>query len=167
MEERFWTKENVAKLRLAVDEPQFKRRLKTDWEKTVRGMGFGQDKKAACKSKDRRLKRKVKVYRYAQVWQAKEIERFDKFSELFPEDYKRISQGVKTRAHADCEDFAKNREARTEKRNWTPEEDELLLNLYQTLGNKWVEIAESLPGRNRESCRSRYRLLSKKKTTLL
>ncbi|KAH7883869.1 hypothetical protein F5I97DRAFT_1813546 [Phlebopus sp. FC_14] len=40
---------------------------------------------------------------------------------------------------------------------WTPEEDRLLLDLYQLYPAKWAVIARSIPGRTDDACSKRYR----------
>ncbi|KAK2462006.1 hypothetical protein APHAL10511_006469 [Amanita phalloides] len=40
---------------------------------------------------------------------------------------------------------------------WTPDEDRLLLNLYEQLGPKWSAIAREIPGRTDDACSKRYR----------
>ena len=40
---------------------------------------------------------------------------------------------------------------------WTPEEDRLLLELYEKYGSKWSTIARSIEGRTDDACSKRYR----------
>ncbi|KAH8100495.1 hypothetical protein BXZ70DRAFT_937484 [Cristinia sonorae] len=40
---------------------------------------------------------------------------------------------------------------------WTPEEDKLLVGLYETHGAKWSVIARKIPGRTDDACSKRYR----------
>ncbi|PPQ62741.1 hypothetical protein CVT24_000435, partial [Panaeolus cyanescens] len=40
---------------------------------------------------------------------------------------------------------------------WTPQEDKLLLQLYDQLGGKWSVIARHVPGRTDDACAKRYR----------
>ncbi|KZT23864.1 hypothetical protein NEOLEDRAFT_1095648 [Neolentinus lepideus HHB14362 ss-1] len=49
------------------------------------------------------------------------------------------------------------------KSEWTPEEDTVLLDLYQRLGGKWGQIGQELT-RSGLACRNRWRLLERKKT---
>lgn len=45
------------------------------------------------------------------------------------------------------------------KRPWTPEEDEIIVKLRKTLGNKWTRIASHLDQRNATSVRNRWKTL--------
>lgn len=40
---------------------------------------------------------------------------------------------------------------------WTPEEDKVLVDLYQLHGPKWSVIARRIPGRTDDACSKRYR----------
>ncbi|KAF8905463.1 hypothetical protein CPB84DRAFT_1960391 [Gymnopilus junonius] len=40
---------------------------------------------------------------------------------------------------------------------WTPFEDSMLIELYETLGPKWSAIARQIPGRTDDACSKRYR----------
>lgn len=40
---------------------------------------------------------------------------------------------------------------------WTPEEDHLLLELYNVHSTKWAVIARHIPGRTDDACSKRYR----------
>ena len=40
---------------------------------------------------------------------------------------------------------------------WTPEEDQLLLSLFEKHPNKWSRIAREIPGRTDDACSKRYR----------
>lgn len=46
-------------------------------------------------------------------------------------------------------------------RNWTPEEDALLIKLVEQFSNKWVKIARHFKDRNDNMVKSRYRALRK------
>ena len=48
------------------------------------------------------------------------------------------------------------------KGKWTPEEDQLAIELRRT-GMKWNDIAKRLPGRSAISCRLRYQNYSEKR----
>jgi len=46
---------------------------------------------------------------------------------------------------------------------WSPEEDELLLQLHDTHGNAWATIAKYLPGRTENATKSRFKSIERKK----
>ncbi|OHT02300.1 hypothetical protein TRFO_07099 [Tritrichomonas foetus] len=39
---------------------------------------------------------------------------------------------------------------------WTPEEDQLLINLHKIYGNSWIKISSFIPGRSDQSCKNRW-----------
>lgn len=47
------------------------------------------------------------------------------------------------------------------KREWTKEEDQMLIELYKTYKNRWVKIATCFEGRNDNMIKSRFRALSR------
>jgi len=49
------------------------------------------------------------------------------------------------------------------KEPWSPEEDELLLQLHDTHGNAWATIAKHLPGRTENATKSRFKSIERKK----
>lgn len=51
------------------------------------------------------------------------------------------------------------------KQNWTPEEDQLLINLQQIHGNLWAFIALFLPGRSGNSVKNRFNWLERRHLT--
>ena len=40
--------------------------------------------------------------------------------------------------------------------NWTPEEDNKIIEMFGTVGGKWIKIAREFPGRSADSIKNRY-----------
>lgn len=40
---------------------------------------------------------------------------------------------------------------------WTPDEDQLLLDLFEKFPSRWAQIARQIPGRTDDACSKRYR----------
>ena len=51
------------------------------------------------------------------------------------------------------------------KSDWTPDEDAILLDAQQRVGNKWSEIARGLPGRAENAVKNRFNSLITKRLT--
>ena len=47
---------------------------------------------------------------------------------------------------------------------WSPQEDHVILQMYQTEGRKWGRIASALPGRSSASVRNRFLRIEKGQT---
>jgi hypothetical protein len=49
-------------------------------------------------------------------------------------------------------------------KTWEPEEDDIILNMYENLGAKWKQIVQQLPGRTISSVRNRFQRIEKGRT---
>jgi len=52
------------------------------------------------------------------------------------------------------------------KGKWTPEEDQIIINLQAELGNRWCEISKSLPGRSENAIKNRWNSKMRKRLGL-
>ncbi|EAX90073.1 Myb-like DNA-binding domain containing protein [Trichomonas vaginalis G3] len=72
-------------------------------------------------------------------------------------NWKDIASKMGTRSARQCRERYKNYLKPTIiKKNWTKDEDALILQKYQELGNKWESIARFLKGRSGSDTRNRY-----------
>lgn len=89
-------------------------------------------------------------------WSNEEDERLRRGVDMYGNDWARISLVVKGRTGDQCSkrwhdvlNPCINRDA------WTPEEDRLLLELYDKMGTAWYKIAAQISGRRAINCRNR------------
>lgn len=72
-------------------------------------------------------------------------------------NWKDIASKMGTRTARQCRERYKNYLKPTiVKKNWTKDEDSIILQKYQELGNKWESIARFLKGRSGSDTRNRY-----------
>ena len=72
-----------------------------------------------------------------------------------------VAKQVPGRSSKQCRDRWLSINPDVDKREWTQEEDELLIALYQKYQNRWVKIASNFNGRNDNMIKSRFRALSR------
>jgi len=73
-----------------------------------------------------------------------------------------VAKRIPTRSAKQCRDRWNSITPGIRKREWTQEEDELLLRLYAKHKNSWVRIAKEFNGRNDNMLKSRFRALMKR-----
>lgn len=82
--------------------------------------------------------------------------------------WKQVSSFVKTRNPKQCRERWMNHLAPgLNLKEWTPEEDTLLLNLYACIGPRWSTIKDNLMGRSENNIKMRHRYLLRKYKKLM
>ena len=77
-----------------------------------------------------------------------------------------IASHIPGRAGKQCrERWLNHLDSRVVKSDWTPDEDAILLDAQQRVGNKWSEIARGLPGRAENAVKNRFNSLITKRLT--
>ncbi|OQS07543.1 myb-like DNA-binding protein [Thraustotheca clavata] len=72
-----------------------------------------------------------------------------------------ISKNIPGRTAKQCRERWKNHlDPSINKNPYKTEEDLILLNAFEELGNRWTQIAELLPGRTEDSVKARYKVLN-------
>lgn len=83
-----------------------------------------------------------------------------------PKRWALIASHIPGRAGKQCrERWLNHLDTRVIKSDWTPEEDVILLEAQQRVGNKWSEIARLLPGRAENAVKNRFNSLITKRLT--
>ncbi|KAJ8602213.1 hypothetical protein CTAYLR_003645 [Chrysophaeum taylorii] len=83
-----------------------------------------------------------------------------------PKRWALIATHIPGRAGKQCrERWLNHLDTRVIKSDWTPEEDGILLDAQQRVGNKWSEIARLLPGRAENAVKNRFNSLITKRLT--
>lgn len=75
----------------------------------------------------------------------------------FELDWEAVSDELGTRKPKECKKRWNNSLNPTLKKGkWTPEEDEMLINLFKEFGSSWQKISLAIPGRTDDQCAKRY-----------
>lgn len=83
-------------------------------------------------------------------------------------NWRTISFDMEGRTPRQCrERYVNYLDPKIQHTNFSPEEDQIILNQYSLLGNKWQAISEYLPGRTANSIRNRYFYLHRKQLNYL
>ena len=84
-------------------------------------------------------------------------------NKLGTENWSAIAKIVKKRTSQECRQrWKRNLDPNINRNPFTPEEDKLLLELYDRFKNKWVKMVSYFVGRTDVQLKYRYRLLTKK-----
>lgn len=91
-------------------------------------------------------------------WQPEEDEALKKFIKQYGKRWSVISRLMGgTRTGKQIRDRYLNKlDPTIHEKEWTPQEDELLIKYWKQLGNKWAEIAKHLDGRTESMVKNRY-----------
>jgi len=101
------------------------------------------------------------------TWQAEEDEKLTNEVNAFLDvgadvNWTSISRQIEGRTAKQCrERWRCNLDPGINKTEWTAEEDLMIVNLQQELGNRWALLAKSLPGRTENSIKTRFRSLQR------
>jgi hypothetical protein len=101
------------------------------------------------------------------TWQTEEDEKLMREVNAFSENggevnWTTISKCIEGRTAKQCrERWRCNLDPNINKTEWTQEEDLMIINLQQELGNRWALLAKSLPGRTENSIKTRFRSLQR------
>ncbi|KAH9253643.1 hypothetical protein BASA81_008261 [Batrachochytrium salamandrivorans] len=73
-----------------------------------------------------------------------------------------IAKHIEGRTAKQCrERWRCNLDPQIKKTEWSPEEDVMILNMQQALGNRWALLAKQLPGRTENAIKTRFRSLQR------
>ncbi|KDR84868.1 hypothetical protein GALMADRAFT_217949 [Galerina marginata CBS 339.88] len=74
------------------------------------------------------------------------------------DNWKTIALSIPGRTNKACRKrWLHSLQPNVKKSAWTPSEDKMLLELYESFGPKWSAIARQIPGRTDDACSKRYR----------
>lgn len=90
-------------------------------------------------------------------WTANEDALLEKLAQKYRNDWTKISE------HFPCHPLAsvqkrwrKKYDPKIKKTRWTPEEDNMIIRLFEVEGGNWIKISKAMPGRLPESIKNRF-----------
>ena len=101
-----------------------------------------------CKNKKKRTRVK---------WTQNEDKLLIELVGYYGEDWNAIAQNFPSKSVKNLEKRWKNRyDPNMRHSNWTPEEDNKIIDMFAAIGGKWIKIAREFPGRSADSIKNRY-----------
>ncbi|CAG8628358.1 5104_t:CDS:2, partial [Paraglomus occultum] len=96
-------------------------------------------------------------------WTTEEDEILRKNVERYPNCWSKIAKSIPGRTDDQCaKRWRESLDPRIDRREWSPEEDKLLIEKYELHGGQWQEISRFFPGRPGLHCRNRWRKLQRR-----
>lgn len=96
-------------------------------------------------------------------WKSDEDEKLRTMVKRIGMDWSKLSMHVEGRTAKQCRERWKHHlDPSVSKSEWTPSEDQIILDLHAKLGNKWSKIAKKLPGRTANAVKIRRTTLRRR-----
>ncbi|CAG8628972.1 3707_t:CDS:2, partial [Paraglomus brasilianum] len=96
-------------------------------------------------------------------WTTEEDEILRKNVERYPNSWSKIAKSIPGRTDDQCaKRWRESLDPMIDRREWSSEEDKLLIEKYELFGGQWQEISKYFPGRPGLHCRNRWRKLQRR-----
>lgn len=103
---------------------------------------------------DEKLGQKVK---HRMRWTATEDSLLEKLAQKYKNDWTKIAEHFRAHPLASVQKrWRKKFDPKIKKTRWTPNEDNLIISLFEAEGGNWIKIAKAIPGRLPESIKNRF-----------
>lgn len=90
-------------------------------------------------------------------WTVGEDALLEKLAQKFKNDWMKIAEKFPYHPLASVQKrWRKKFDPKTKKTRWTPEEDSLIVRLFEIQGGNWIKISKSIPGRHPEAIKNRF-----------
>mmetsp|Transcript_3760 Transcript_3760/g.8018 ORF Transcript_3760/g.8018 Transcript_3760/m.8018 type:complete len:276 (+) Transcript_3760:1049-1876(+) len=90
-------------------------------------------------------------------WTAEEDKKLAKLAKVYKKDWTKIAEHFASKPpHSLAKRWSKKHDPSVVVGNWTQEEDDLILKLFEVEGSNWTRISKHLPGRIPSSVKNRF-----------